>query len=412
MKELLCPAGNFEKMRSAILYGADAVYLASDMFGMRAAADNFTLDELSEAVQYAHERGVKVYVTVNTMPHTKEYEILGAYLKKFDQIGVDALIISDLGVFQLTRELIPDMEIHISTQASIVSAASATAWHKLGAKRVVLARELSLAEVLEIRRNTPPTLELECFIHGSMCISYSGRCLLSNYYTGRDANRGACAQPCRWNFNNANPITFAEEKRPEDVLSLEEYKEGSYIMSSKDMCMIEHIPELMESGIDSFKIEGRMKSAYYTSICANTYRMAMDEYIKDPLAYKFNEQWLKELESVSHREYATGFFFDDPMKNPQTVSQNGYLREKAYLCVAKTERDAEGYATFMQKNKVCEGERVELITPGKCGRGFIAEDLYDENGVKIPSAPHPFMLFKMKVPFDVKPGDILRSAER
>ena len=412
MKELLCPAGNFEKMKSAILYGADAVYLASDMFGMRAAADNFTLDELSNAVKYAHERGVKVYVTVNTMPHTNEYEILGAYLKKFDQFGVDALIISDLGVFQLTRELIPDMEIHISTQASIVSAASATAWHKLGAKRVVLARELSLAEVLEIRRNTPPTLELECFIHGSMCISYSGRCLLSNYYTGRDANRGACAQPCRWNFNNANPITFAEEKRPEDVLSLEEYKEGSYIMSSKDMCMIEHIPELMESGIDSFKIEGRMKSAYYTSICANTYRMAMDEYIKDPSAYKFNEQWLRELESVSHREYATGFFFDDPMKNPQTVSQNGYLREKAYLCVAKTERDADGYATFMQKNKVCEGERVELITPGKCGRGFIAEDLYDENGVKIPSAPHPFMLFKMKVPFDVKPGDILRSAER
>ncbi len=412
MKELLCPAGNFEKMRSAILYGADAVYLASDMFGMRAAADNFTLEELSEAVKYAHERNVKIFVSVNTMPHTREYEILTRYLKRFHEIGVDALIISDLGVFTLARELIPDMEIHISTQASIVSAAAATAWHKMGAKRVVLARELSLSEVNEIRRNTPPTLELECFIHGSMCISYSGRCLLSNYYTGRDANRGACAQPCRWNYNNANPVTFAEEKRPEDVLSIEEYKEGSFIMSSKDMCMIEHIPELMESGIDSFKIEGRMKSAYYTSICANTYRMAMDEYLKDPISYKFNEQWLRELESVSHREYATGFYFDDSMKNPQTVTQNGYLREKAYLCVAKSERDEDGFATFMQKNKVCRGEYVELITPGKCGRGFLADNLCDLDGNEIESAPHPFMLFKIKVPFEVKPGDILRSAER
>ena len=412
MKELLCPAGNFEKMKSAILYGAGAVYLASDMFGMRAAADNFTLDELSEAVVYAHERNVRVYVTVNTMPHTKEYEILPTYLKKLDKIGVDALIISDLGVFTLARELIPDMEIHISTQASIVSAAAATAWHKMGAKRVVLARELSLDEINEIRRNTPPTLEIECFIHGSMCISYSGRCLLSNYYTGRDANRGACAQPCRWNYNNACPIEFAEEKRPEDVLSLEEYKEGSYVMSSKDMCMIEHIPALMESGIDSFKIEGRMKSAYYTSICANTYRMAIDEYLKNPKEYKYNENWLRELESVSHREYATGFFFDDPMKNPQVVSSAGYLREKAYLCVAKSEKDEDGYAWFMQKNKVCEGEYVELISPGKCGRGFVAEDFYNEKGDKIPSAPHPYMLFKMKVPFEVKAGDILRSGER
>ena len=399
-------------MKSAILYGADAVSLASDMFGMRAAADNFTLEELSEAVKYAHERKVKIYVTVNTMPHTREYEILNRYLKKFYEIGVDALIISDLGVFTLAREIIPEMEIHISTQASIVSAAAATAWHKMGAKRVVLARELSLEEINEIRRNTPPTLELECFIHGSMCISYSGRCLLSNYYTGRDANRGACAQPCRWNYKNASPVTFAEEKRLEDTLSIEEYKEGSFIMSSKDMCMIEHIPELMASGIDSFKIEGRMKSAYYTSICANTYRMAMDEYMKDPVAYKFNEQWMRELESVSHREYATGFYFDNPMKNPQTVTQNGYLREKAYLCVAKTERDENGYATFMQKNKVCRGEYVELITPGKCGVGFTAEDLRDLDGNEIESAPHPFMLFKIKVPFDVKPGDILRSAER
>ena len=331
MKELLCPAGNFEKMKAAILYGADAVYLASDMFGMRAAADNFTLEELEKATEYAHARGVKIYVTVNTMPHTCEYERLKKYLVRLDEIGVDALIISDLGVFTLAREIIPKMEIHISTQASTVSAYTANTWHKMGAKRVVLARELSLAEINEIRKNTDKSLELECFIHGSMCISYSGRCLLSNYYTGRDANRGACAQPCRWNYVNASPIEFCEEKRLDHKLGLEEYKEGTFVMSSKDMCMIENIPDLMESGIDSFKIEGRMKSAYYTAICANTYKMAMNEYLKSPDKYQYNPLWLRELESVSHREYATGFYYDNPMDNPQIVTQGGYLREKAYL---------------------------------------------------------------------------------
>ncbi|MBQ7411958.1 MAG: U32 family peptidase [Clostridia bacterium] len=412
MKELLCPAGNFEKLKSAILYGADAVYLASSFFGMRAQADNFTLEEIAEAVEYAHARGVKIYVTVNTMPHTNEYERLKKYLISLDEIGVDALIISDLGVFTLARELIPNMELHISTQASTVSAYTATVWHKMGAKRVVLARELSLEEINEIRRNTPPTLELECFIHGSMCISYSGRCLLSNYYTGRDANRGACAQPCRWNYTNAHPIEFAEEKRLDHSLAIEEYKEGSFIMSSKDMCMIEHIPELMESGIDSFKIEGRMKSAYYTAICANTYRMAMDAYLKSPDEYKYDERWLRELNSVSHRDYATGFYFDDPMNNANTVINTGYLREKAYLCVAQGERDEQGYATFMQKNKLVLGDSVELITPGKCGTPFVVESMLDLNGESIESAPHPSMLFKIKVPFEVHAGDILRSSER
>lgn len=409
MKELLCPAGNFEKMKSAILYGADAVYLASDMFGMRAAADNFTLEQLEEATEYAHARSVKIYVTVNTMPHTCEYERLKKYLIRLNEIGVDALIISDLGVFTLAREIIPSMEIHISTQASTVSAYTATTWHKMGAKRVVLARELSMDEINEIRRNTPSTLELECFIHGSMCISYSGRCLLSNYYTGRDANRGACAQPCRWNYTNACPIEFAEEKRTDHRLGIEEYKEGTFVMSSKDMCMIEHIPELMESGIDSFKIEGRMKSAYYTAICANTYKMAMNEYQKDPTQYRYNPLWLRELESVSHREYATGFYYDNPMENPQIVTQGGYLREKAYLCVATGEKIGEHHV-FVQRNKLVEGESVELITPGKCGVPFVATDLRNEKGEKIESAPHPSMKFLMKVPFEVKEGDILRSA--
>lgn len=411
MKELLCPAGNFEKMKAAILYGADAVYLASDMFGMRAAADNFSLEELDEAVEYAHERNVKIYVTVNTMPHTCEYERLKKYLKAYDEMGVDALIISDIGVITLVKEIIPNMEIHISTQASIVSAQTATAFYNMGAKRVVLARELSLEEIKEIRRNTPRDLEIECFIHGSMCISYSGRCLLSNFYTGRDANRGACAQPCRWNYTNAVPLAFAEEKRLGDNLSIEEYKEGSFVMSSKDMCMIEHIPELMESGIDSFKIEGRMKSAYYTAICANTYKMAMNEYLKNPQEYKYNPLWLRELESVSHREYATGFYFDNPMENPQTVTQNGYLREKAYLCVATGEYDGE-FAWFTQRNKVIEGDLCEIITPGQCGRAFTASELYNEKGEKIESAPHPSMRFKMRVPFPVKAGDIVRSSDK
>ena len=400
-----------EKMKAAILYGADAVYLASDMFGMRAAADNFTLEELAEATKYAHERNVKIYVTVNTMPHSNEYARLEKYLKAYDEIGVDALIISDLGVITLARKIIPNMEIHISTQASVVSSATATAYYNLGAKRVVLARELSLEEINEIRRNTPKDLELECFIHGSMCISYSGRCLLSNYYTGRDANRGACAQPCRWNYTNASPITFAEEKRLGEELSIEEYSHGSFIMSSKDMCMIEHIPELMESGIDSFKIEGRMKSAYYTAICANTYKMAMNEYLKNPKEYKYNPLWLRELESVSHREYATGFYYDNPINNPQTVTQNGYLREKAYLCVATGERDGD-FAYFVQRNKVIEGDSCEIITPGECGKSFVATELYNEKGEKIESAPHPSMKFKMKVPFDVKAGDIVRSSDK
>ena len=411
MKELLCPAGNFEKMKAAILYGADAVYLASDSFGMRAAADNFTFDELEEAVKYAHSHGVKLYVTVNTMPRSLEYERLKKYLKRYDEIGVDALIVADLGVLQLVKEITPNMEIHISTQASIVSSHTANAYHKLGAKRVVLARELSLDEIKEIRKNTPKSLEIECFIHGSMCISYSGRCLLSNYYTGRDANRGACAQPCRWNYTNANPLSFAEEKRLDYNLNLEEYKEGSFIMSSKDMCMIEHIPDLMESGIDSFKIEGRMKSAYYTAICANTYKIAMNEYLKNPQEYRYNPLWLRELESVSHREYATGFYYDNPMSNPQTVTQNGYLREKAYLCVATGKSDGE-YYYFTQRNKLSKGDVCEIITPGMTGRKFEVDGLYLPNGDEIPSAPHPSMVFKMKVPYEVKAGDIIRSSER
>ena len=403
MPELLSPAGSFEKLRAALLYGADAVYLAGNLFGMRAAAANFTDEELAEAVQYTHARGKKVYLTLNTMPREYEYEALRAYLTRIGNIGLDACIIADIGVLGLVREMLPDMEIHISTQTSCVSAASAKMWHSLGAKRVVLARELTMEEVMRIRDNLPPEVELECFIHGSMCVSYSGRCLLSNHFTGRDGNRGMCAQPCRWNY------VITEEKRPEMPLPVEQTEHGTFIMSSRDMCMIEHIPELMKSGVDSFKIEGRMKSAYYTAVVTNAYRMAIDAYTADPAAYTYNPLWLRELESVSHREYATGYWFDRAIENAQTVTDMGYLREKAYLAVV-TDYDPEtGIAQFIQRNKVVAGTDAEMISPGCVGRALPVHSLKNEAGEDIESAPHPVMKFSMPVPFAVREGDILRA---
>ena len=296
--ELLAPAGNFEKMKAAILYGADAVYLAGHSFGMRAAADNFSLEELSEAVKYAHERSVRVYLTVNVMPREYQYEDLKVYFRALADIKPDALIVGDIGVLSLAREMLPDIELHISTQASAVSSYDCLAWQALGAKRVVLSRELSLDEIRAIRAAIPDDLELEAFIHGSMCVSYSGRCLLSNHIIGRDANRGMCAQPCRWNYSLYGEIR--EEKRPDLVIPLEEHGGETFVMASRDTCMIEHIPALMESGIDSFKIEGRMKSAYYTAVVTNTYKMAMNSYLSG--AYEYNPAWMDELCSVSHRE--------------------------------------------------------------------------------------------------------------
>ncbi|MBE6606029.1 MAG: U32 family peptidase [Ruminococcaceae bacterium] len=403
--ELLSPAGNFEKMKSAILYGADAVYLAGNDFGMRAAADNFSNDELKEAIKYAHERGVRIYITLNTMPHPDEYENLHEYLRFLSTTPPDAVICVDMGVIALVKKYLPRTEIHISTQASVVSAEAAIQWMRLGAKRVVLARELTFDEILKIRANIPDELELEAFIHGSMCISYSGRCLLSQHFTNRDANRGRCAQPCRWNFE------VYEEKRPNDVLPLEQDKNGTFIMSSKDMCMIEHIPELVKSGITSFKIEGRMKSSYYTAVVTNTYRMAIDRYLSDPDGYVFDPLWSKELDSVSHREYATGFYYDRPLDDAKTCTTPGYLREKAYLAIAQDYDAQSGLALFIQRNKAVRGTSAEIISPGKCGRGLTLDEMFDENMTPLESAPHPFMKFYVKVPFEVKPGDIMRSGD-
>ena len=421
MPELLSPAGNFEKLKAAILYGADAVYCAGQMFGMRASADNFTVEELYEAVRYVHARGKKLYLTVNTMPHVQEYPLLRRFLSEIKDAGIDAMIVADLGVMTTIREIIPEMEIHISTQTSIVSPASARAWAAMGARRLVLARELTMEEIRAIRAELPDTIELEAFIHGSMCVSYSGRCLLANAFNGRDGNRGTCSQPCRWNYS------LVEEKRPEMLFPIEQQEGvGTFIMSSKDMCMIEHIPELMECGIASFKIEGRMKSAYYTAVVTNAYRMAIDSYLADPHGYVFNPAWAEELDSVSHREYGTGFYFDDPMKNPQLVSACGYLREKAYFSTAteyvaeeaeailaagvERETDEGRLYRFIQRNKVSAGEGAEMISPGKIGRAFDVRELYAPDGQRLEATPHPSMIYWCRVPFAVCEGDIMRAA--
>lgn len=408
MPELLSPAGNREKMEAAIRYGADAVYLAGKMFGMRSFADNFTVEELADAVRYAHERGVKVYVTVNTMPRGREYAALRAYLTALREVRPDALIVADLGVLALAKEILPGMDLHISTQANIVSAAACRAYHAMGARRVVLARELSMEEILEIRRDTPESLELEAFIHGSMCVSYSGRCLLSGFFTGRDGNRGTCAQPCRWNYHMLS-ATVTEEKRPNVPIPIEEIGGETFVMSSKDTCMVEHMPELMKSGIDSFKIEGRMKSAYYTAVVTNTYRMAMDAYAGGE--YRYDPNWKRELESVSHRDYGTGYYFSDATEEPNTCENAGYIREKAYLATALSYDEETGEALFMQKNKLSRHDPVELLSPGLTGRPAVAEALYNEAHEPMESAPHPSMKFYLKLPFPVKPGDILRSGD-
>ena len=415
--ELLSPAGNFEKMKAALLYGADAVYLAGRRFGMRSAADNFTDEELKEAVEYVHERGKKIYLTMNTMPHGYEYEAMCEFLRTVKDYGIDAMIVADLGVMATIKEIIPHMEIHVSTQASIVSPAAAKAYAALGAKRLVLARELTIEEIREIRASLPEDVELEAFVHGSMCVSYSGRCMLSHSLTGRDANRGACTQPCRWVY------TIREEKRPDEPYPIEENELGTFIMSSKDMCTVEHIPALIDAGINSFKIEGRMKSAYYTAVVTNGYRMAIDAYLADPENYVFDKAIYRELESVSHREYCTGFYFDDPMTEPQLSTINGYIREKAYFATALSDGECplpEGLTLenengrlypFIQRNKVSLGDEAEMISPRKIGKAFTVTELYSEKGEEIPSAPHPGMKFFVRVPFEVTAGDIMRAGE-
>ncbi len=411
--EVLAPAGNFEKMKAALLYGADAVYLAGNMFGMRSAADNFSVEELFLASDYVHARGKKLYLTVNTMPRGREYPLLRKFIHDIKDAGIDAMIVADLGVMSVIREIIPDMEIHISTQTSIVSAESAKAYAAFGAKRLVLARELNFDDISDIRSKLDPEVELEAFVHGAMCVSYSGRCMLSHHLTGRNANMGACTQPCRWNY------TIVEEKRPESPLPIEENENGTFIMSSKDMCTLPIIRRLCECGIDSFKIEGRMKSAYYAAVVTNAYRMAVDAYFDGTLTDDLIESLVKEVSSVSHREYCTGYYLDGTTENAQLASDVGYIREKAYLATALDtgsvpecldfENENGRLYKFVQRNKITLGSDIEIISPRKLGRAFTVTELFNEEGEAIESAPHPSMIFYARVPFEVAEGDILRA---
>ena len=397
--EILSPAGNPEKFRFAIDYGADAVYCALERFGMRRAADNFTKETLASAIDYAHARGRKVYLTVNVMPHEGEFDQLPRFIAEADELKPDAYIVSDPGVMDCIKANAKDPELHLSTQASTVNAAACRFWYRQGVKRIVLARELSLAEIKAIRGSIPEDLELEAFVHGAMCVSYSGRCLLSNYFAGRDANGGACAQPCRWKYY------VHEEKRPEDVISAEQDEYGTYLFSSKDLCMVEHIGALAEAGLDSLKIEGRVKSAYYTAAVTNAYRMALDDYYAGK---PFNPAYRAEVESVSHREYATGYFYGNPHENANTVGNNIYLKDRAFLAVVKDYDEKTGLALCEQFNKMQIGDKANLLSPGTTGRDITVEALFDKNGQPISDTKHPRMEFYLKIE-NAKAGDLIRG---
>ena len=395
--ELLAPAGDMEKLKMAVLYGADAVYLAGTAFGMRSFAGNFSDEELPQAVRFAHDHGVRVHATVNTMPRSGEVDQLPAHLERLDDAGVDALIVADLGAFTLAGKYAPHCERHISTQQSIANYACATAWYELGAKRVVLARELSLDEIREIRSRVPRELEIETFAHGAMCVSYSGRCLLSNYMTGRDSNRGECAQPCRYQY------ALMEEKRPGEYFPVFEDEKGTYIMNSRDMCMIDHIGDLMDAGVDCLKIEGRAKSAYYAAIITGAYRHVIDDVSAgravDPV-------WRDEVEHVSHRHYSTGFFYGQP---GQYYENSRYIRDWQ-ICAVVTDCDAEGNATLSLRNKFAAGETVEIVGPDTKPFTVTVPVMEDMDGLPLREPKTPQMVFRIKLPCHVPPMSFVRHA--
>lgn len=392
--ELLSPAGDLERLQMALHFGADAVYLAGEMFGMRAGAGNFTPEGLRAAVKLAHTAGAAVHVTCNTLPRDDEMERLPAFLELLDDAGADAIIAADLGVITQARRYAPHVALHVSTQLGVVNSVTANALYDFGASRVVLARELHLDEIAAIRAKTPPDLELEAFVHGAMCVSFSGRCLLSNYMTGRDANRGRCAQPCRWKYG------LVEAKRPGEVFEIVEDK-GTFLLNSRDMCMIEHIPELLQAGVSSLKIEGRMKSAYYVGAVTNAYRHAIDAALEhQPL----DDVWRREVLQVSHRPYSTGFYFGEP---GQYTSHSAYF-SGAEVCAIVETVAADGRAVLTQRNKFSVGDTLELVTNDGVPIAFYAHDLRDAAGEPIESTPHPMMRFTMPLPKQAAPLSLVR----
>lgn len=401
--ELLAPAGSLAKLKTAILYGADAVYVGGEEFSLRVAAENFSPEEMEEGVRFAHERGKKVYLTANIIPHNSDISEYRQFLEKYKASGFDAIIISDLGMFELTREAAPNLDIHISTQANNVNYMSARAWHKLGAKRVILARELSLGEIKEIRENTPPELELEAFVHGAMCISYSGRCLLSNYMTRRDSNMGACSHPCRWKY------FLMEEKRPNEYMPVFENERGTFIYNSKDLCMVEHIDKLLESGLDSFKIEGRVKSEYYLATVVKVYREAIDRYYENPAEFKADPEWLSELRKVSHRDYTTGFYFGKPLGTEQHYEDSSYIRNYELLGIVTDYNKETGFITVVQKNRFFKGGEVEFLMPHGKFVPLKIEYMEDENGCELEKANRPESIARIKSDVPVEAGSMMRA---
>lgn len=397
--ELLAPAGSLVKLKTAIDYGADAVYLGGNKLNLRAFADNFTNEQIKEGVEYAHKRGKKVYMTLNVIPHNGDLYGLEDYLKEIYSLEVDAIIVADPGIIATAREVVPELEIHLSTQANNTNWRSAKFWYDQGVKRIVLARELTMKEINDVRENLPEECEIEAFIHGSMCMSYSGRCVMSNYMTGRDSNRGACAQPCRYKYY------LVEEKRPGEYFPIIEDDKGSYIMNSKDLCMIEHIPELMESGIYSFKIEGRMKSSYYVAAIVKSYRQAIDAYLANPEGYELKQSWVDNLLKVSHRSYHTGFYFNEP--NKQVYDTSSYVRDYDIVGVVKEYDEVNKIATIEQRNRVFEGDKVEVLGPVGENYEIVLSDMHDGKGEKIEVAPRAQMIFSIKVDAPLKVKDML-----
>ena len=381
--ELLIPASSLEVLKTAVMFGADAVYIGGEAFGLRAKAKNFSMEEIREGIAFAHAHDVKVYITANILAHNGDLSGVRAYFEKLKEIRPDALIISDPGVFMIAREVCPEIDIHISTQANNTNYGTYQFWHQLGARRVVTARELSMAELKEIREKAPADLEMETFIHGAMCISYSGRCLLSNYFTGRDANRGACTHPCRWKY------AIVEETRPGEYMPVYENERGTYIFNSKDLCMIEHIPELIDSGIDSFKIEGRMKTALYVATVARTYRKAIDDYLESPELYREHMDWyLDQISNCTYRQFTTGFFFGKPDESAQIYDNNTYVKEYTYLGIIG-ECTADGLYRIEQRNKFSVGEQIEIMKPDGRNIPAVVRRIVDEEGQEMQSAPHP-----------------------
>ncbi len=402
--EILSPAGDLEKLKYAIAYGADAVYLAGESFGMRAAATNFNEAQMREGIAYAHARGVKCYITVNIIPSNEDLATLPAYLERVQDCGADALIAADVSVVSLAKRYAPRVPLHISTQTSILSYEAANFWADQGAERIVLARELTLEDIAKIRANTPKELELEAFVHGAMCISYSGRCLISQYMTGRDANHGACAQPCRWKYS------LVEEKRPGEYFPVEEDERGTYLYNSKDLCMIDHVPELVQAGIDSFKIEGRNKTAYYAAGITSAYRRAVDAYCENPEGFVLPKDIHDEIGKVSHRNYYTGFYFGSE-ENGQYYEDSQYIRDWEVTGLL-VEANADGSAVFTLKNRFYLGETLELVQPQKEPYVFTVDEVTDDAGNALEMVHRPEMRFQLKFPFEVAPFAILRKERK